>query len=357
MNKNSRRTPSQACRESRSTRCCPNGSPRVAVVGAGIAGLMCARTLADHGVPVTVFEKSRGVGGRMATRRIENSLTFDHGAQYFTVSDERFGRCVRSWQQDGLVECWEGTIRRVLREGRIDPCRTETRRFVGTPGMTAVCKHLAAEIDTHLRCEISSLRSAGESWHLIDIEGETLKAFDNVIVSAPSPQSTRLLKPVPELARLAGRVRVQPAWAVMAVFHSPLPAAFEGAFVHDSALSWIARNSSKPSRSRSRDCWILHGSGNWSRDHIEATAEQVQADLLQEFWTATGLRPVPPESVAAHRWRYALPLEPLKCLCIFDPTSGLGACGDWCSGPRVEGAFLSGVAAAGCVLRKAERVK
>ena len=184
MTKSVRGTELPTRRESRLTGVHRNDSPRVAVVGAGISGLICARTLADHGVTVTVFEKSRGVAGRMATRRTEEGLAFDHGAQYFTISDESFGQHVRSWQEDGLVECWTGTIR-VLREGRIDSCKIETRRFVGTPGMTAVCKHLAAEIDVQLRSEIASLKSVGESWRLIDKTGKALDTYDVVIVSAP----------------------------------------------------------------------------------------------------------------------------------------------------------------------------
>ena len=352
MTKSVRGTELPTRRESRLTGAHGNGSPRVAVVGAGISGLICARTLADHGVTVTVFEKSRGVAGRMATRRTEDGLAFDHGAQYFTVSDESFGRHVRSWQEDGLVETWNGMIR-VLREGRIDPCQTQMRRFVGTPGMTAVCKHLATEIDVHLRCEIASLQPVGNSWRLTDRTGKSLDTFDIVVVSAPSPQSARLLEPVPELAGLAGQVIMEPCWAVMAAFDTPLPAAFDGAFVQDSALSWVARNSSKPARPSSRDCWVLHGSASWSREYIDETVEEVKVRLLEEFWRMAGLPPIPPTWIAAHLWRYALPLEPLQHRCLFDPASGLGACGEWCPGPRVEGAFLSGAAAARCVLRAA----
>ena len=326
-----------------------DGPLRVAVVGAGISGLICARTLADHGVSVTVFEKSRGVGGRMATRRTEDGLSFDHGAQYFTVSGESFGRHVRFWQEAGLVEPWEGKIR-VLHEGRIDSCKTDTRRFVGTPGMTAVCKRLAAEIDVHLRSEIVSLHSAGKSWRLIDKTEKAPGSFDCLIVSTPSPQAAHLLAPAPELAKLAERVRMQPCWAVMAVFDQPLPVDFDGAFVYDSALSWVARNSSKPARSRAKDCWVLHGSASWSQKYLDSAAKEVKTRLLHEFWKAAGIPPLPPQSVAVHRWRYAQPLETLDHRCLFDAKSGLGACGDWCAGPRVEGAFLSGAALAGRVL-------
>jgi len=337
-------------RELRTTEHSHNGFPRVAVIGAGISGLTCARTLTDHGVAVTVFEKSRGVGGRMATRRAEGGLTFDHGAQYFTVGDEQFGRHVRSWQQDGLVQLWDGTIR-VLRDGCVEPLKTARSRFVGTPGMTAVCKHLAKGLDVHLKCEVAELRRSGGLWCPVDAEGRVLGTYDVLIVSSPSVQSARLLEPDAKLSGLARQVTVQPCWAVMAVFDSRLPTGFDGAFIHDASLSWAARNSSKPARSGAADCWVLHGSPIWSRNHLEATAEEIMDRLLDDFWAVTGQRPVKPRTALAHRWRYALPVEPLENRCLLGASVGLGACGDWCGGPRVEGAFLSGLAAAERVLR------
>ena len=324
--------------------------PRVAVIGAGTSGLMCARTLADHGVPVVVFEKSRGVGGRMATRRSDDGIAFDHGAQYFTVRDERFNRYVQSWQHDGIVDCWEGRIRR-LRDGQVEVSSTDTQRFVGVPSMTAVCKHLAVDIDVTLGLEVAHLVSQEGLWQLADVDGSVHGPFDIVIVSAPSAQSARLLEPVSALAARAEQVRMQPCWAVMVAFDSTLAVRFDGAFVQNSSLSWVARNSSKPARSNIADCWVLHGSAEWSLNHAADSAEEVMESLLQEFWRVTGISQMNPTHIDARRWRYALPLEPLEDRCLFDSASGLGACGDWCSGPRVEGAFLSGAAAAGYVLR------
>ncbi|MCA9619111.1 MAG: NAD(P)-binding protein [Myxococcales bacterium] len=112
---------------------------------AGLSGCFAARTLADHGLAVTVFEKSRGLGGRMATRRHESQgqpSSFDHGAQYFTVRDERFRRYVAAWQERGIVAPWEGRIAVLGGDGQRDEPRP-LERFVGTPNMPAICHHLA----------------------------------------------------------------------------------------------------------------------------------------------------------------------------------------------------------------------
>jgi predicted NAD/FAD-dependent oxidoreductase len=119
---------------------------------------------------------------------------------------------------------------------------------------------------------------------VLGANGESLGSFDIVVVSAPGPQCARLLEPDAELSELVGRVEMQPCWAVMVAFDRPLPAPFDGAFVHNSSLSWVARNSSKPGRSSSQDCWVLHGSATWSQEHVEATAEEVGEALLDEFW-------------------------------------------------------------------------
>ncbi len=322
---------------------------RVAVIGAGISGLMVAHTLNKHGISVTVFEKSRGVGGRMATRRMNDVLTFDHGAQYFTVSDEGFANSVRQWQRKGLVDCWDAEIC-ILTSGRIERDSSHVVRFIGIPGMTSICKHLAETIEVRLHTEIASLRIDGKNWELLDNDHVSQGNFDFVISSAPGTQSARLLDVVPELADRASHVKMHPCWALMTSFSSPLPLSYNGAFVNNSAISWIARNSSKPKRYSSQDCWVLHGSGSWSEDQIETDHKEIEDYMLREFWEITGLQPIKPQSVAVHRWRYAQPLEPLEDLCLFDSASGLGACGDWCCQPRVEGAYLSGIALADHVL-------
>ena len=317
---------------------------RVAIIGAGLSGLVCARSLADDGLRVQVFDKARGPGGRMSTRRA-GDWRFDHGAQYFTVRDSRFSRWVDRWHHEGLVERWNARIA-VLDRGAIDVKSDTTRRFVGVPGMNAVCRHLAVALDVSYRIEIGGLERNAAGWSLTGADGNDVGQFDAVVISAPAPQSARLLEGIaPVISAAAASVEMAPCWAVMVGFAAPLEAGFDGAFVVDSPLSWVARNASKPGRPED-ESWVLHATPEWSKQHLEIERERAADLLLESFSHALGGSVDTPVHLAAHRWRFALPTEPLADPCLADPELRVVACGDWCGGPRVEGAFLSGLASA-----------
>jgi photolyase PhrII len=319
----------------------------VAVVGAGISGLACARVLADHGHEVRVFEKARGVGGRTSTRRI-GDWSFDHGAQYFTVRDERFRRLVASWLEDDLVRTWNGRIA-VLAEGAVQTKSGGPDRYVGVPGMSAVCGHLAADLEVSLETRVAQPERSGGSWRLRSDDGRDLGGFDALVVSTPAPQVAELLAPAaPAIADLAKAVPFFSCWSVMVVFDRSLPTEFDGAFVDGPCLSWVARDSSKPNRAEA-ETWVLHASQNWSRRSLDLDPDIAAERLLDAFADAVGGLDQAPVKLSAHRWRFARP-SPLDEPCLFDAQRWLAVCGDWCGGPRVEGAFLSGCAAAGRLL-------
>ena len=343
--------------------------PRVGVIGAGIAGLAAARTLADHGLQVTVFDKSRGVGGRLATRRRDSQHQFDHGAQYFTARDPRFSRYVQSWVQDGVVAPWMGRIVELKAGGNIAGEKLGTPRYVGVPGMNGVAKHLAADLDVRLDHTITKVQRDDDAWSLKklasdqddrrDLDSQFLDSqFDVLIVNCPAPQAAELLGGHSEIAQQAASVQMQPCWAVMLVSGQLADLKFDGAFINEGPLSWIARDTSKPGRCPdtanvwgTANAWVLHASPKWSAEHLELSADEVLPLMLEALEKATGVSLNQIDHAVAHRWRYAIPANPLQDECLWDPIAGLGACGDWCGGPRVEGAFLSGMAMAGTILR------
>ncbi len=313
----------------------------VGVIGAGIAGLACAERLLRAGISVTVFEKSRGIGGRVATRRTDTGTTFDHGAQYFTVREAEFREQVQAWVAAGVAAAWQGRVVS-LERGAVTELDDQPPRYVGVPTMNAIAKSLAAGVDVRTNVTVRALWDVHGRWQLEDSADARHGLYDVIVSTAPPPQSLALIGGLSRtLGQTLARVAMRPCWAVLLEMQESLPAAFDGAFVADSPLSWIARNSSKPGRLPA-ECWVLHASPEWSQAHLEEPAEGVAAMLAREFWRVTGMPSQVAKQLTAHRWRYALPQEPLAERYLFDRERNLAACGDWCGGSRVEGAFMSG---------------
>lgn len=347
--------------------------PEVAIIGAGLSGLFAARTLADHGLAVTVFDKGRGVGGRMSTRQTAGS-SFDHGAQYFTTRDSRFARYVESWQAMGLVAAWPaaelGADQKivVLKNGRIDSESNSVQRYVAVPGMNAIAKHLADGIAVRTETRVDQVKSikyssgsasdnptAGADGGRPRVElwgddGASLGCFDHAIVTAPAEQAAELLVDFPQLSGPIKRIPMNPCWAALVTLDRPVTDQWVGAFIHDSLLSWVARNNTKPGRPSSPEHLVLHANPQWTLENWERPASEVAADMLTEFFRIAGSDSQVPLAIQGHRWKFAIPREPASDLVFFDAEAGIAAGGDWATGGRVEGAFLSGMAAAGRVL-------
>lgn len=315
----------------------------VAVIGGGMSGLICARRLAERQCVVTVFDKGREPGGRMATRHTDG-YQFDYGAQYFSVRDPRFQRDVDAWRRDGLVAEWHGRIR-TLERGVVSASDKEMKRYVGVPGMSAIARQLALDCNLHSGARVAPIQRDGQRWRLTATNGEDLGSYAVVVAAVPAPQAVELFQKGMSLTARVASVQMSGCWAVMLGFSQALELPFDGAFVRDSPLSWVARDSSKPDRS-SADCWVLHGSPGWSEAHRDDDPEIVIAQLLEAFHQATTYSGGKPMFTQAHWWKYALPVAPIPDPCLFDPTLRIGLCGDWCAGPRVEGAWLSGAALA-----------
>ena len=321
----------------------------VGVIGAGMAGLACAEALQAAGIPVTLFEKSRGVGGRMATRRSECGAAFDHGAQYFTVRDLRFREQVEQWCRAGTAALWLGRIIR-LEQGVISELNEPIDRYVGLPAMNSIAKSLASKLNVNLNCTIQSIHSFDDGWRLTDSNQVLHGPFGRLVLAIPPQQAIQLTQAnLGATQALICDIELAPCWAVMVQFEQRFDVPYDAAFVHQAPFTWVARNSSKPGRDTS-DCWVLHASPEWTKEHLEQPADQVAGQLLDEFWHVTGQSPQPVAALAAHRWRFAIPRKPLQQRSIFEPKQRLGLCGDWCGGPRIEGAFLSGIAMAEAIL-------
>ena len=322
----------------------------IAIIGTGIAGLSAAHTLQAAGHAVQLFDKSRGSGGRMASKR-SDAGALDLGAQYFTARDRHFVEAVQQWKAHGWVGQWSPRLYH-SHQGQLSVSPDEQERWVGVPRMSSICRAMLAGLPVQFSCRITEVFRGEQHWSLLDAEGNSHGPFSHVIVATPAPQATALLSAAPKLASAAASVVMEPTWAVALAFAAPLQTEVEGCFVHDSPLDWLARNRSKPGRDTAMDTWVLHASSQWSKQHLDLDKEAVIEQLQGAFAELIGCT-VPAASFSlAHRWLYARPAAAHQWGVLADTDLGLYACGDWCLSGRVEGAWLSGQEAARRILEQ-----
>jgi renalase len=299
------------------------------VIGAGLAGLTAARTLADRGETVLVVEKSRAAGGRLSTRRV-GETGYDHGAQYLTARGKPFRALMTGLANQGSVALW----------GPKGKDRDE-EWHVGQPGMRHLVEPLCTGIDIIFGARVDALEPASDGvvarW--TDGEGASVaRRFDRVISTIPSPQASALLAGHDRAFAAIADVQMAPCWALMLGFAGPIEGAADIYRAPNDAIGWIARNASKPQRTG--HTFVVHASPDWSRAHLELAKENAASALLLHFRQATSIEEEP-QHLDAHRWRYAFVEKPLGQPFLASADGRIFACGDWCIAPRAEAAFES----------------
>lgn len=308
---------------------------KVAVIGAGVAGLACARVLRRAGCYVEVFEQDRIIGGRMATTRL-GLVPFDHGAQYVTARSEGFRAYVDELMGSAYATRWVPTAANGGGAGQLMPW------FVGTPGMSSLVRPLAEGVRLHTDRRVHTLQRSEKGWHLWFEDETRAGPFHAVAVATPAPEARLLLGRLEELARPLERVRVSPCWAVLVRLEDrsfPTQDVFSDM---SEVVRWVARNNAKPGRPVRGDHVVIHASPVWSRETEDVESDVVASELWNEVCNILSLPPLRPAQMSAHLWRHGLVEEALGETFLFSTEHQVGVAGDWCLGRMAEHAFESG---------------
>lgn len=322
-------------------------SMRVAIVGAGVAGLSCGQALLSAGAEVHWFDKSRATAGRASAKRAFGSHV-DLGAQYFTVRQLAFRQQVELWEQQQLVAPWSAKLYS-FSEGHLQQSADDIKRYVGLPAMHSPWRAGISEQAFTLNCRIQSI-SYQQGWQLQAEDGRCFADFDALVLALPPAQASALLTQDEALRQQVPISMLQPCQAIALALSEPIAHPATAVFVKDRPVSWVACDSDKPGRQSNSQHWVLHFTPEFSQQHLAATADELsllaQAELSLLFQQDVQLA----QSVH-QRWLYAIvdAGQPAPGVLI----SRRFPCvvtGDWCLGGRVENAWLAGQQAAKAVL-------
>ncbi len=312
----------------------------IAIIGAGISGLALAHMLKDK-AHVTLFEKSRGVGGRMSTR-YAGDYEFDHGAQFFIARSKEFKRFLAPIIEAGVIDNWNANFIE-FKGNQINRTRQWDDTFphyVGTPKMNHIGKYLARDLNLYTGTRIMKLQKQADKWNLLGEKEQALGQFDWVISTAPAQQAAELLPsnfqhhPIIEECSMVG------CYSLMLGFEAAPDITWQAALVREADISWMSVNSSKPARETKFSLTVL-ATNKWAEENMNLDHEAVIEHLITQASYISGVNLNSADHIALQSWRYENSPKRLSKKPLLDKTNQLAACGDWCQQGRVEGAFNS----------------
>ena len=308
---------------------------RIAIIGAGLSGIILGQKLSTT-ADVVIFEKARGVGGRMSTRYADPFL-FDHGAQCFTARTKDFQTFLKSFMESGVIAEWKGQVINLEIGKKYTQRLYHEPHLVACPNMNSLCKEIAVSLNIQTNCEITSIEiQKNRKWKVYTKDGSSFGYYDWVISTSPPEQTVYLFGLYIHASEPINLARMQSCYALMIGLNKPFDQTWIAAKVHNNPIKWISVNSSKPNRNNQVTCFVVHAKSNWTKLHIDHDIQEVETFLLKEFSLVTDIDIKNANYISTHRWRYSIVGTTNKSGSYIDFNLGLAATSDWCETSRIE---------------------
>ena len=314
---------------------------RIAIIGAGISSITIAQNLKKNAT-VSIFEKSKSVGGRMAFRR-STPYEFDHGAQFFTAKGKIFKNFIKPLIKENIIKRWDARFAEFIDNKilRTISWNAEYPHYVGTPGMNSIAEYLSTELNIKLNTKINKVVHNANNWELFDDDSNNLGKFDWVISTAPAIQSAEILPVYFKYHKDLLNRKMVGCFSLMLGFKKPISLLWDVALIRNADISWISINSSKPDRGNSFSM-LINSTNAWAEDHLSDDSQSVISYLQKETTRIIGHDTGNADHVSLKAWHYANISKQTKSDLLIDYDNKLASCGDWITQGRIENAFEAG---------------
>lgn len=314
---------------------------KVAIIGSGISGSFMANKLQDI-ADVTIFEKARGIGGRMTTRRSDD-FHFDHGAQFFVAKNQEFKDLCQNLYKKNIIATWDARFAEIEKNDIVKKWQFDNIKqphYVALPTMNGLCKYLCKNLEVKLNNRITNINYENNKWSLQNADLEVFDNFDYLILAIPSHQAIDLLPKDSQFLDILQNIKMTPCYALMLGFEKKIEIEFDAALVKENIISWISINSSKSNRPEGFSL-LINSTNQWAHDNIDLDLDIVKEKLILELQKIVNfdVKGIKYENI--HRWRYANCAKRSGEESLFDESLNLGICGDYFISGRVESAFMS----------------
>ena len=315
---------------------------KIAIIGAGMCGLSCGNYLHKKGFDVTIFEKSRGVGGRMATKRIDDDLSVDHGAQYVTANSPYFKNFLDECISNGYASYWNpsGMDIHYLNKNKI---------FVGVPGMNNLVKIFSKNLKINFSYKVEKIQRKNNKWNISSENNELKEKFDLVVFAIPAKQVIDIISQDEILVNELSKVVIDPCWSLILVTQKKLGCNDYNRF-DDSNFASVVYNGSKPKRNKEVNSYIVHTRPEWTKKNLFLEPYDVELKICNAL-SSKLKEDLDIKYIKAHRWLYAQTKKPLGKSFLSSKDSSLFIGGDWCLGANAESAFISGLEIAKFIIK------
>lgn len=330
---------------------------KIAVIGAGIAGLTAGRELANAGHEIVVYEKSGGYGGRLSTRYAgkDQGQKLDHGVPYFTAQSPEFQQLVTELTAKNILTTWEGSFAHRDSKGEISNVTHDLPFYIATSGMNTIGKHLGRNLDIHLNEKVGGLTHIGEnrrkkrSW-MLNFPTALTESADAVIIATPARQAYALLNTTIDeietlkLVREIDEVEYESQFSLLMGFDEASLPSWNALDCEDEAIEWISNESTKPINKGNKNL-VVHTTSEFAKKHIDSDRKEVEEIIINKLTQMLGGWAGLADWSQLHFWRYSKAKNPLPhdFMEIKGNDTPLALVGAYMNGNTVESAYLSGL--------------